>query len=58
MAIHPFMHVAAKNGHAKAIERIIHCCPDSGELLDVNGRSVLNFSILSRKQAWSGVSWK
>ena len=46
---HSPLHVAAKNGHANAIERIIHCCPDSGELLDLNGRSVLHFSILSRK---------
>ncbi|KAJ6724325.1 PROTEIN PHOSPHATASE 1 REGULATORY SUBUNIT [Salix viminalis] len=34
-------------GHANVIKRIIHSCPDSRELLDLNGRSVLHFAVLS-----------
>jgi hypothetical protein len=46
---HSPLHVAAKNGHANAIERIIHCCPDSGELLDLNGRCSSFFPFLVEK---------
>ena len=43
---HSPLHIAAEKGHINAIEQIIFYCPDTGELLDRNGRNALPFAVL------------